>query len=85
MGRPVDRSRNKDKKSFMFKHQRKEHPGEEEDYTAKVTGGAREAQKMSRQVREAVLLRRCPVPVMNSKTEWHQPALYTVQNEILRG
>ena len=46
---------------------------------------ARTRDCLSRQVREAVLIRRCQVPVLNSKTEWHQPALFRIQNEILRG
>ena len=25
------------------------------------------------------------VPVLNTKREWHQPSLYSVQNEIYRG
>ena len=72
-----------DKKSFMKKHQNSEHQGQEGEYTAKVTARTRDC--LTRQVREAVLIRRCQVPVLNSKTEWHQPALYRIQNEIFRG
>ena len=79
----VDRSRNRSEKSFMYKHQQKEHQGAPGTFTAKVTGTARDC--LTRQVREAVLIRRCKVPVMNSKTEWHQPALFRIQNEIYRG
>ena len=79
----MDMFRNKDKKSFMMKHQTEKHQGVAGNFTAKVTGGAQDC--LTRQVREAVLIRRCQVPVMNSKTEWHQPALFRVQNEILRG
>ena len=71
------------KKSFMKKHQDSEHQGQVGDYTAKVTARTRDC--LTRQVREAVLIRRCQVPVLNSKTEWHQPALYRIQNEIFRG
>ena len=77
------KSRNRSEKSFMYKHQQKEHQGAPGTFTAKVTGTARDC--LTRQVREAVLIRRCKVPVMNSKTEWHQPALFRVQNEIYRG
>ena len=40
---------------------------------------------LTRQVREAVQIRRSQVPVLNSKTEWHQPALWRIQTEIYRG
>ena len=78
-----DRYRTRNNNSFMLKHQRKEHQGVAGNFTAKVTGRSRDC--LTRQVKEAVLIRRCPVPIMNSKTEWHQPALYRIQNEILRG
>ena len=70
-------------KSFMWRHQREEHGGVAGNFTARVTGKTRDC--LTRQVREAVHIRRCSVPVMNSKTEWHQPPLFRVQNEILRG
>ena len=59
----------------MVKHQNREHHGDEASYKAKVTASARDC--LTRQVREAVLIRRSQVPVLNSKTEWHQPALYS--------
>ena len=70
-------------KSFMLKHQTREHQGEAGQYTAKVTASNRDC--LTRQVREAVEIRRCKVQVLNSKTEWHQPALWQIQNEIYRG
>ena len=73
----------KKEKSFMLKHQNKEHQGSPGIYTAKVTATAKDC--LTRQVREAVHLRRCDVPTMNGKTEWHQPALFRIQSEILRG
>ena len=79
----VDNCRKKSKKSFMHNHQKEEHQGVAGDYTAKVTDMTRDC--LTRQVREAVLIRRCEVPVLNSKTEWHEPALYRIQNEIYRG
>ena len=69
--------------SFMQKHQLKEHQGREGEYTAKVTANIRDC--LTRQVREAVEIRRCNVPVLNGKTEWHQPPLWQIQNEIYRG
>ena len=79
----TDRYRTGSSKSFMLKHQTEEHQGLEGEYTAKLTGSARDC--LTRQVREAVLIRRCQVPIMNSKTEWHQPALFRIQSEIERG
>ena len=61
----------------------KKHRGEEPDYKAKVTANTRDC--LTRQIREAVLIRRSQVEVLNSKSEWHQPALYRVQHEVERG
>jgi hypothetical protein len=69
--------------SFMAKHQTAAHQGQEGDYKARVTASTRDC--LTRQVREAVLIRRCQVPVLNGKTEWHQPPLFRVQSEIERG
>ena len=69
--------------SFMKKHQDQDHRGVEPVYTAKVTSLTRDC--LTRQVREAVLIRRSQVQVLNSKSEWHQPALFRVQQEIERG
>ena len=69
--------------SFMFKHQENAHPGEQAVYKAKVTASTRDC--LTRQVREAVLIRRSQVTVLNGKSEWHQPALYRVQHEVERG
>ena len=78
-----DRYTAADIKSFMHKHQVQEHDSVPGSYKATVTGSANDC--LTRQVREAVLIRRCQVPVLNSKTEWHQPGLYRIQNEIFRG
>ena len=69
--------------SFILKHQTISHPREEEDYKARVTASTRDC--LTRQVREAVLIRRSDRQVLNSKTEWHQPALFRIQSEIERG
>jgi hypothetical protein len=69
--------------SFMAKHQTTAHQGQEASYKAKVTASTRDC--LTRQVREAVLIRRSSVPVLNGKTEWHQPALFRIQSEIERG
>ena len=69
-------------KSVMQKH-KQEHQALQPEYKAKVTGRVRDC--LTRQIKEAVQIRRSNVPVLNSKTEWHQPALYQVQQEIYRG
>ena len=74
---------NQTQKSFMWKHQRKNHNGQPGGYTAKVTGSYRDC--LSRQVGEGVSIRRCDKEVLNGKSEWHQPPLYRVQSEIYRG
>jgi hypothetical protein len=75
--------RTQKEKSFMLKHQNKEHQGSPGSYKAKVTATAKDC--LTRQVREGVHLRRSSVPTLNSKTEWHQPALIRIQREILIG
>ena len=69
--------------SFMLKHQNDKHSGEEPNFKASVTARTRDC--LARQVREAVLIRRSQVPVLNGKSEWHQPALFRVQHEMERG
>ena len=64
--------------SFILKHQNNKHGGEEP-----VTARTRDC--LTRQVREAVLIRRSQVPILNSKSEWHQPGLFRVQQEVERG
>ena len=60
--------------SFMAKHQ---------TIANQVTVSTRDC--LTRQVREAVLIRRSQVRVLNGKTEWHQPPLYRIQSDIERG
>ena len=69
--------------SFMLKHQASAHQGEDVVYKAKVTASTRDC--LTRQVKEAVLIRRSQVRVLNGKTEWHQPPLFRIQSEIERG
>ena len=59
----VDRYRTQSPQSFMKKHQDSVHQGEEGVYEAKVTSRTRNC--MTRQVKEAVLLRKCQVPDLN--------------------
>jgi hypothetical protein len=66
----------------MKKHQAEKHAGVEPNFEARVTNVFRDC--LTRQVSEGVSLRRSNVEVLNSKSEWHQPALWRVQNEIVR-
>ena len=75
--------RKRNGKSFMKKHQERHHQGMPGSYAAKVTGSFRDC--LTRQVSEGVSIRRCNVEIMNGKSEWHQPALWRVQNELMRG
>ena len=67
----------------MKKHQEERHAGLNPNFEAKVTGVFRDC--LTRQVREAVLIRRSEVEILNGKSEWHEPALYRVQHEVERG
>ena len=51
--------------SFMAKHQTELHQGEDARYEARVTANTRDC--LTRQVREAVLIRRSQVNVLNGK------------------
>ena len=76
------RSRKRNHDSFMKKHQQEKHGGREADFKAKVTGVFRDS--LSRQVSEGVHIRRGGRSILNSKSEWHQPALWRVCNELIR-
>ena len=69
--------------SFLRKHQLDKHQGQDAVYSSKVTGTYRDC--LSRQVAEGVNIRRCQSNLMNTKAEWHQPPIWRVQSEILRG
>ena len=69
--------------SFMLQHQEEKHNCQPAVFNAKVTGSYRDC--LSRQVAEGVAIRRCQTSVLNSKSEWHQPALWKVRSEIERG
>ena len=68
--------------SFIKKHQDEKHEGRQAQFKAKTTGVFRDC--LSRQVSEGVYIRRSDKTVLNSKSEWHQPPLWRVQNEIIR-
>ena len=69
--------------SFLSKHQIEKHQGIDAEYSAKVTGQYNDC--LTRQVTEGVFIRRCEANIMNTKAEWHQPPIWKVQSEILRG
>ena len=71
-----------DTESFMAKHQEEIHNCQPADFDAKVTGMYKDC--LSRQVAEGVAIRRCQTNVLNSKSEWHQPALWRVRSELER-
>ena len=74
------RKRGSAKESFIFDHQTLIHGGADAKFSARVTDTFRDC--LSRQISEAVTIRRSDKTVLNSKSEWHQPALYQVQHEI---
>ena len=78
----VSNYRKQTQTSFMHKHQIKKHDGLPGRYSAKVTGSYKDC--LSRQVSEGVSIRRSTAEVLNSKSEWHQPPLWQVQNELVR-
>ena len=58
-----------------------EHLDRPAEFKAKVTGAFRDC--LSEQVTEAAMIRRSDRPVLNTKSEWHQPALWRVQSELV--
>ena len=68
--------------SFIKQHQAQVHPDEAAAFKARVTGTFRDC--LSRQISEAIQIRGSELTVLNSKSEWHQPALWRVQSEIVR-
>ena len=69
--------------SFIFNHQSEKHNCQPAHFTASVTGRYRDC--LTRQVAEGVAIRRCQTTVLNSKSEWHQPALWKVRCELEQG
>ena len=71
-----------DSESFMFKHQQDAHHGAQADFKASVKYKFKDC--LSRQIAEGVAIRRCGKNVLNSKAEWHQPAIWRVRSELSR-
>ena len=72
--------RGKQQESFMKKHQVDAHNGMEADFSAKDLSSYNNC--LSRQIAEGVTIRRCEKKILNSKAEWHQPALWKVRSEL---
>ena len=74
---------NKGEGSFICKHLDEKHQGMVGNFEARVTKTNRDC--LTRQVREGVqiLQQGHKHPLMNTKSEWHQPSLYTIQSEIV--
>ena len=68
--------------SFMLKHQLEKHVGVEADFKSKVVCSYQDC--LTRQISEGVHIRRCDKNILNSKSEWHQPALWKVRSELSR-
>ena len=68
--------------SFVRRHMEQHHPDTGSSFKARVTKTNKDS--FSRQVREGVLIRRSSKEMMNSKSEWFQPPIYRVRNEIVR-
>ena len=80
--RALEHIKNTDADSFMNKHMREHHPGEEKDFKAKVIRTNKDS--LTRQVWEGVQIRREKRKLMNTKSEWFQPPLFKVQSEVIR-
>ena len=75
---------NKTESSFMKRHINEVHQGEEVDFEARVTKTNKDC--LSRQVREGIHIQNygSKYNIMNTKSEWNQPSVYRIQNEIVR-
>ena len=67
--------------SFMRKHMEEKHVGMESNFKARATHSNKDC--LTRQIREGVLIKHNK-NALNTKSEWHLPALYRIQNEIVR-
>ena len=67
----------------MTEHQQERHKGEPADFSFKVTRTFRDP--LSRQTNDAVAIRSETGEILNSKAEFHMPALWEVRREVTRG
>ena len=73
-----------DPNSFMIKHQAEYHNSEPPKFTSKVIKSFRDP--LSRQVTEAILIKNHRGgPLLNSKSEFFQPSIVEVRQEVVRG
>ena len=68
--------------SFIRKHEEECHEGHEVQLKARVTHSNKDC--LSRQIREGVQIRRSNKPILNSRTEWFQPPLFRILNDVVR-
>ena len=67
--------------SFIRKHMEGRHRGEESRFRPRVTHINKDC--LTRQIREGVLIRHNR-NALNTKSEWHLPALYRIHKEIIK-
>ena len=67
--------------SFMRKHMEEKHRGQESRFVPRATHNNKDC--LTRQVREGVLIRHNP-NALNTKSEWHLPALFKVYRKVVR-
>ena len=73
-----------DPNSFMIKHQAEYYNSEPPKFTSKVIKSFRDP--LSRQVTEAILIKNHRGgPLLNSKSEFFQPSIVEVRQEVVRG
>ena len=73
----------KDPNSFMHKHQQEYHNGNDPDFEMKVLKSFKDP--LSRQVTEAILIKNHQGILLNSKSEFYQPPLVRVRQEVETG
>ena len=67
----------------MFKHQEEKHNGEPANFKMKVVKSFKDP--LSRQVTEAIMIKNHKGEILNSKSEFYQPPLVRVRQEIRTG
>ena len=74
---------NVQKKSFIFQHQTEKHQGQPENFKRKVLRSYKDC--LSRQASEGIFISKIQGEILNSKSEFHQPAIVTIRREVSRG
>ena len=83
-GEHVKKSEKGDVNSFINKHQMEFHNSEPPNFTSKVIKSFKDP--LSRQVTEAILIKNHRGgPLLNSKSEFYQPSIVQVRQEVVRG